>query len=77
MNRQEKENLAKWIESVSNRVSQDPEAQLEKLGDKIYLTPGYKYAANLRQLSDSLLMKGAGTGSYRATTWSKGYSKFS
>src|SRR5215204_1464697 len=59
MRPQKKENLATWIDSLSNRVSWDPDAQLSRLNDKVYLTSvGNKYAADLRKLSGALLEEG-------------------
>ncbi len=44
---------------MAKKVSQDPQARLSKLDDKVYLTsPGNKYAPDLRRLSDALLEEG-------------------
>jgi hypothetical protein len=56
---QKREYLARWIDALSNRVSQDPDAQLSRPGDKAYLTSiGNKYQAELNRQSDSLLREG-------------------
>jgi Apea-like HEPN len=56
---QNREHLARWIDALSNRVSQDPDALLSRLHDKVYLTGvGNKYEADLRTLSDTLLEEG-------------------
>lgn len=58
MRPKKKVQLAKCVESLSKEVSQDQEVQLARVGDKIYLTPVYKYAATLRKQSDTLLEEG-------------------
>jgi hypothetical protein len=56
---QKRENLARWIDALSNRVSEDPHALLSRLDNKVYLTGvGNKYEADLRKLSDTLLEEG-------------------
>jgi hypothetical protein len=56
---QKREYLARWIDALSNRVSQDSDAQLSRPGDKAYLTSiGNKYQAELNRLSDTLLREG-------------------
>src|SRR5215208_1591432 len=59
LNPQKRETLARWIDALSNRVSQDPDALLSRLNNKVYLTGvGNKYEADLRELSDTLLEEG-------------------
>jgi hypothetical protein len=59
MRSQKKEALARWIDSLSKRVSRDPTARLVRHNNKLYLTSvGNKYAADLRKLSDTLLEEG-------------------
>jgi len=56
---QQREYLARWIDALLNKVSQDPEAQLARPGDKAYLTSvGNRYQAELNKLSDTLLREG-------------------
>src|SRR5215210_1750700 len=56
---QQREYLARWIDALLNKVSQDPEAQLARPGDKAYLTSvGNRYQAELNNLSDTLLREG-------------------
>ena len=56
---QQREYLAGWIDALLNRVSQDPEAQVSRPGDKAYLTSvGNRYQAELNNLSDTLLREG-------------------
>jgi Apea-like HEPN len=57
---QNREYLARWIDALSNRVSQDPDAQLARPGGKkAFLTSiGNKYQAELNNLSDTLLREG-------------------
>jgi hypothetical protein len=56
---QQREDLARWIDALLNRVSQDPEAQVSRPGDKAYLTSvGNRYQAELNKLSDTLLREG-------------------
>jgi hypothetical protein len=56
---QQREYLAQWIDALLNRVSQDPEAQVSRPGDKAYLTSvGNRYQAELNELSDTLLREG-------------------
>jgi hypothetical protein len=59
MKQQSKENIARWIESIAEKASEDSQANLARVGDKIYLaSPGDKYAPDLRKLSDVLLEEG-------------------
>ena len=56
---QKREYLARWIDALSNKVSQDTDANLSRHGDKAYLTSvGNKYQAELNKLSDTLLREG-------------------
>jgi hypothetical protein len=56
---QKRDDLARWIDDLSNRVSQDPDALLSRLNDKVYLTGvGNKYEADLRKVSGTLLEAG-------------------
>ena len=63
MEQHSKENLARWIESLAKTVSEDSQANLARVGDKIYLaSPGDKDAPDLRKLSDALLEEGGWDG---------------
>src|SRR5215218_1486041 len=56
---QKRDDLARWIDDLSNRVSQDPDALLSRLDDKVYLTGvGNKYEADLRKVSGTPLEAG-------------------
>lgn len=61
MKRNSKDALARWVEDVAKRLSEDSDANLSraKSDDKIYLVGvGNKYTADLRRLSDTLLETG-------------------
>jgi hypothetical protein len=59
MKRRGNENLAKWVESLARKVSQDPDRRVyEKDGHIHFVDPGNKHGAELRKLSDTLLDEG-------------------
>ncbi len=57
-----KENLARWIESLTKKIFEDPQASLSNLDGTVYLTGvGDKYIPELRRLSDAVLEEGGWT----------------
>ncbi len=54
-----KEDLARWIEALAGRVSQDPDRHIyEKDGEVYFADPGNEHGPELRRLSDAVLEEG-------------------
>lgn len=59
MEQRGKENLARWIEALARRVSQDPDRRMYEKADRVYFAdPGNKHGPELRRLSDAVLEEG-------------------
>lgn len=54
-----KEDLARWIEALARRVSQDPSRRVYEKDGKVYFAdPGNEHGPELRRLSDAVLEEG-------------------
>lgn len=54
-----KENLARWIESLAGKISQDPDRRVyERDGRAYFADPRNKYGPELRRLPDAVLQEG-------------------
>ena len=59
MNQRGKENLAEWVESLAEKVSQDPDRSVyEQNGGVYFADPGNEYGPELRKLSDASVEAG-------------------